>query len=123
MNRQNYGDNVRFQVLGPLRVTAHDVDLPLGGRQQRLVLALLLAARGRPVSTSAIIDDIWGDEPPPSARKALQGYVHHLRSELGDVLTTETNGYSPNTNGDVDAVEFESLHSRARDLSEDDIEA
>lgn len=120
MNIRNYGQKVRFQVLGPVQVTAHEADLPLGGRQQRLVLALLIAANGRPVSTSSLIDDIWGDEPPPSARKALQGYVHHLRSELGDVLTTETNGYSLTTNGDVDAVEFESLHSRARDLSEDD---
>ena len=118
MNKKNYGSSVRFQVLGPVRLTAHAAELPLGGRQQRLVLALLIAANGRTVSTGALIDDVWGEEPPPSARKALQGYVHHLRGQVGDALSTETNGYSLHTDGDVDAVEFEQLRNDAVDLLE-----
>ena len=50
MNVQDYGRIVRYRVLGPLGVTAQEVDLPFGGRQQRLVLALLIAANGRAAS-------------------------------------------------------------------------
>ena len=115
-----YVRQVRFQVLGPLRVTADGRELPLGGPQQRLVLALLIAARGRTVSTDTLIQGVWGENLPPTARKALQGYVHHLRSEIGDRLTTVARGYSLETNGDVDAIHFEDLRDEASVLLESD---
>lgn len=120
MNVQDYGRTVRYRVLGPLGVTAHGADLPLGGRQQRLVLALLIAANGRAVATGRLIDDVWGEDPPPTARKALQVHVHHLREQVGDTLSTETNGYSLQTNGAVDALEFERVHAEAVELLESD---
>jgi DNA-binding SARP family transcriptional activator/WD40 repeat protein len=115
-----YVRKVRFQVLGPLRVIADGKELPLGGPQQRLVLALLIAARGRTVSTDALIQGVWGENLPPTARKALQGYIHHLRSEVGDRLTTEARGYSLETNGDVDAIHFEDLQEEASGLLDSD---
>ncbi len=82
-----------FQVLGPLAVWADGRELKLGGPKQRLVLAILVAARGRSVSTGALIDGLWGDSVPATARKTLQGYVHHLRSTVGGSLATERGGY------------------------------
>lgn len=120
MTAVRYVREVRFQVLGPLRVTADGEDLPLGGPQQRLVLALLVAARGRTVSTDSLIQGVWGEEMPPTARKALQGYVHHLRTGIGDRLKTETGGYSLDTGGEVDAAHFEQLRNEASDLLESD---
>ena len=40
---------MRFEVLGPVRGFGDGQELALGGRQQRLVLALLIAAGGRVV--------------------------------------------------------------------------
>jgi hypothetical protein len=51
----------------------------VGGPQPRLVLALLLAAAGRAVRTDALIDALWGDQPPASASGTLQSYVSRLR--------------------------------------------
>jgi DNA-binding SARP family transcriptional activator/WD40 repeat protein len=115
MTGVRYVRAVRFQVLGPLRVTADGRELPLGGPQQRLVLALLIAARGRTVSTGSLIEGIWGESLPPTARKALQGYVHHLRGEIGGSIVTQARGYSLDAD-DVDAVHFEQLCDRAGDL-------
>lgn len=63
-----------FHVLGPVAVRQNGESLPLKGRQQRLVLALLLAADGNVVSVDAITDGIWGDDPPATSRKTLQVY-------------------------------------------------
>ncbi len=103
-----------FRVLGPVRVLVDGTELDLGGRQQRLVLALLLRAAGHPVSVAAVIDGLWPDEPPQSARKTIQVYVHRLRKEIGAALHTEPNGYSVDTGGRLDATEFEDLQREGR---------
>jgi len=55
MTTLNYGPLVQFHVLGPVRVSHDGEDLPLGGPQQRLVLALLIAARGRVLTIGQLI--------------------------------------------------------------------
>jgi DNA-binding SARP family transcriptional activator len=52
-------------------------DLP--GRQGRLALALLCIERGRPVSSTRLIDCLWADEPPRDAGGALASIVSKLR--------------------------------------------
>ena len=75
---------MRFEVLGPLRAAVEGEPLSLGSRQQQKLLALLLVAANQPVSIDRLIDEIWGDTPPPSARHLIQVYVSRLRSLFGD---------------------------------------
>ncbi len=106
-----------FRVLGP--VTAHDGDteVELGGPKQRLVLAMLLAAHGASVSTDALMDGLWLDALPATARKTLQGYVHHLRSTIGEALQTEKSGYSLQVSDSwVDERRFGAAVTEAREL-------
>jgi DNA-binding SARP family transcriptional activator len=49
------GDSFCFGVLGPVRVWRDGVEVDLGPRQQRLILALLLAGGGRPVGLGEIV--------------------------------------------------------------------
>ncbi len=106
-----------FQVLGPLRALDGDVEVELGGPKQRLVLAILLAARGSTVSTDALIEGVWTDSPPTSARKTLQGYIHHLRSRISGGLETEKSGYSLAAPDDhVDERRFTRSLEEARSL-------
>ena len=63
------------------RATATIV-VDLGGPKQRLVLAVLLLADGRPVSIDRLIDALWADEPPARAEASLQAYVSNLRKLL-----------------------------------------
>ncbi|MGH2589616.1 MAG: BTAD domain-containing putative transcriptional regulator [Actinomycetota bacterium] len=73
-----------FRILGPLEVRGRDGTVPLGGPKQRAVLAHLLVRANTTVPADTLIDEVWGDEPPPAARASLQSYVSHLRSALGE---------------------------------------
>ena len=58
-----------------------------------------------------MIDELWGERPPATAAKTLQGYISHLRRALGDgMLHTRGRGYQLTPAPDqVDADEFERL--------------
>src|SRR5262249_46724168 len=76
--------------------------IDLRGPQPRLVLAMLAIARGRSVTADAIVDAIWGDDPPASALGTLQSYISRLRRALEpardakqapSVLVSDSTGY------------------------------
>ena len=108
---------LQFGVLGPLRVTRSGTPLPLGGPQQRAVLALLLIEADKVVSVSQLADALWGDCPPARLITTVQTYVFHLREVLepgrrrgapGRVLVTESGGYRLQVgDGSVDAAVFQ----------------
>ena len=54
----------------------------IGGLKERTVLARLAVEAGNWVSESRLIDALWPEEPPPSARRTLQKYVSRLRTAL-----------------------------------------
>ena len=112
-----------LRILGPLEAVVDDVARPLGGVKQRAVLAILILHRGELVSGECLIDELWGERPPPSALKTLQGYVSRLRKALGaNALQTHSRGYvlSPEL-GELDLDRFEQLAGEGRDaLSADD---
>ena len=85
------------------------------GREQAL-LVLLLLHRGEVVSTDRILDVLWGERPPETAGKAVQGYVSHLRRSLGgDLLETRPPGYVLRADDErIDAVRFGRLAADAR---------
>jgi DNA-binding SARP family transcriptional activator/uncharacterized protein (DUF2384 family) len=75
---------VEFRVLGPLEVLGDDgSQLALGGPKQRALLAVLVIAAGRVVSTDRLMDDLWGDDLPDTALNTIQVYVSQLRKILG----------------------------------------
>jgi YVTN family beta-propeller protein len=108
-------------MLGPLQVTRSDERLPLGGHQQRAVLAMLLVESGGVVSVGRLADALWGERTPGGFVTTVQTYVFHLREVLepdrrhgapGQVLVTERGGYRLDTSASaVDAAIFESLLS------------
>ena len=102
---------VEFRLLGRFEVVEGDRPVALGGPKQRALLAVLLLRRGEAVSSDRLIDEIWGEQPPASANKIVQGYVSHLRKALGDgLLVTQGRGYLLRTEpGQTDADRFEAL--------------
>ena len=75
---------MEFRILGPLEVSAGDGAIKLGGPKQRAVLAHLILRANRPVPVDILIDGLWGEEPPETAKNTLQSYVYRLRQVLGD---------------------------------------
>jgi hypothetical protein len=65
-------DGLTFGLLGPLQASHDGLALQLGGRQQRAVLALLLAKPGSTVSVDRLADSLWGEHVPTSCVVTLQ---------------------------------------------------
>lgn len=105
---------IEVNLLGPVGVTVDGAPARLNGPQSRLLLARLAIAAPNPVSTDALVDTIWPDEPPASARKSVQKHVSSLRRALGpETLSTEDQGYSLTLEPDaVDTHRFDHLISR-----------
>jgi DNA-binding SARP family transcriptional activator len=62
--------------------------------RDRVVLQALATRPGRPVSADELADALWGDRPPVSAGKNLQGCVVRLRKLLGpEAIATADHGY------------------------------
>ena len=108
-----------FHVLGRLEAYYDGVELGLGPRKQRAVLAVLLLNANHVVSTERLIDDLWGESPPSTARATLQVYVHGLRKALSDggaTLHTRAPGYVLELEaGALDLDRFSQLRAEARE--------
>ena len=89
--------------------------LTLGGGRQRALLAILLLHANEAVSADRLIDDLWGQSPPATARKIVQLYVSRLRKELGNGrLVSRSPGYMLCVErSELDLARFESLLGEA----------
>ncbi|MFE2524469.1 BTAD domain-containing putative transcriptional regulator [Streptomyces sp. NPDC059382] len=105
-------DAVVFRILGPLQVTGRDGPVRIPPGRQEVILAALLLEANRVVSTDYLVDLIWDDEPPDTARTQVQICVSRLRklftkAAIAAAITTRPPGYVLKTEGDlVDAALF-----------------
>jgi ABC-type transport system substrate-binding protein/DNA-binding SARP family transcriptional activator len=103
-----------FRILGPLEVAGESGPLDLPAGKPRALLAVLLLHRGEIVSVDRLVDELWGERPPPTAAKNVQGYVGRLRRVLGDgALLTQAPGYALRVEA-LDATRFQTLVDEAR---------
>jgi DNA-binding SARP family transcriptional activator/basic membrane lipoprotein Med (substrate-binding protein (PBP1-ABC) superfamily) len=87
---------IEFRVLGPLEVRVDGEPVTLGGAKQRAALAALLLSANEVISVERLIDEVWGDQAPPSASHSLEAYVSRIRQLLngyGPTLTRRGAGY------------------------------
>uniref|UniRef100_UPI000832746F BTAD domain-containing putative transcriptional regulator n=1 Tax=Nocardia lijiangensis TaxID=299618 RepID=UPI000832746F len=109
---------MRVALLGPIAAFADDGSpLDLGGVRLRMLLARLALEAGRPVSVDALVDGLWGEQPPAEAAGALQALVSRLRKALRGAGTLELGpgGYRLSVRPeDVDAHRFESAVAEGR---------
>jgi DNA-binding SARP family transcriptional activator len=109
---------LEFRILGPLEVLDGETPVPLGGRNQRALLTLLLLRVNEPVSSERLVNELWGEHPPRTATTSLQNAVSQLRKLLGPgLLHTRPAGYVLELDGNqLDLVRFERLVREARQL-------
>jgi DNA-binding SARP family transcriptional activator len=100
-----------------------------GAAKPQQVLALLALNAGRVVTVSSLIDEIWGDQPPPSALTTLQTYILDSRRQIAaalgpgqdpkQLLRTRLNGYLFDCQaGRIDVRDFERLAQSGRAAAE-----
>ncbi|HWM10548.1 MAG TPA: BTAD domain-containing putative transcriptional regulator [Solirubrobacteraceae bacterium] len=112
------GKALDFGVLGPLLVSRPEGPIELTADKQRALLAvLLLAYREESVSPARLVDELWGDDPPATAAKAVQVHLSKLRGALGpeQPIVTRPSGYAVDIEPEqLDLARFEALGERAR---------
>jgi DNA-binding SARP family transcriptional activator/uncharacterized protein HemY len=120
---------MEFRILGPVEVWDGAQQLDLGGSKPRALLAVLLLHANQVVSTDHLVDQLWGEAPPPTARNLIQGYVSRLRQALyqsrdrsasASALATRPSGYLLRVEpGELDLERFEGLAAEARRATAD----
>ena len=109
---------MRFSILGPLLAESDDGTPVVFTRpSQRGTLAVLLMHAGYPPTRSALIDALWGDNPPADAESALRVRIWDLRRALtgSGRLVTHQSGYRVAVeHGELDAARFRELAAYGR---------
>ena len=108
---------MRYRLLGPLEVVGDDgATVALGGDRERVLLGTLILGSNQVVSTSRLIDALWGEDPPPTAANTLQVHVSKLRKKLAGndnserAIESSSSGYLLRTGpDDVDLRRYEEL--------------
>lgn len=97
-------------MLGPLCLTdTADQEIEVGGPRLRMLLVRLALEANRVVPMEALIDGLWGTQPPTDATNALQSLVSRLRKTgLAKRIESYPAGYALAAT-EVDAEEFERL--------------
>jgi DNA-binding SARP family transcriptional activator/basic membrane lipoprotein Med (substrate-binding protein (PBP1-ABC) superfamily) len=119
---------VDFRILGPLEVIDDEHPLDLS-HKQRALLAILLIASPRVVSTDRLLDDLWGDESL-GKENTLWTYISRLRAVLdpdrqhggsGEILLTKDHGYALDVPAEtIDARRFERMAAEGAALIRDE---
>ena len=103
---------MQVHLLGGVTAVPDDGEpLDLGPAKCRALLAALALSVGAAVPVSSLVDIVWGEDPPRTAEKTLQGYVARLRKVLGHKTIERTgSAYRLNVAPDqVDVVRFRRL--------------
>ncbi|MFE2292902.1 BTAD domain-containing putative transcriptional regulator [Streptomyces sp. NPDC059452] len=84
--------------MGPLLVQTDEGPLRINGRRQASVLAMLVLHADRVVSVDTLVDAVWPDSPPATARNQIAICVATLRKTFKqagvcDLLITSPPGY------------------------------
>ena len=123
--------DVAISLLGPVQLISLAGPVRIGGAKPRAVLAALALRQGRVVGVDQLIDDLWADRMPATARNTVQVYVSAVRRALDDAaspvrLESRPAGYLlTGSKEHVDWHLFESFaaQGRARQALHDDVAA
>ncbi|GAA2792041.1 AfsR/SARP family transcriptional regulator [Crossiella cryophila] len=113
---------VEFRLLGVVEAGSEGRPLDLGHARQRSVLAVLLTEVNRPVPVAVLLDRVWGEHLPDTARDTLGSYLSRLRRTLapaGITLVRGNGGYTlAAPEAAVDLHRFRALCAKARTAAE-----
>ncbi|TDQ00469.1 AfsR/SARP family transcriptional regulator [Labedaea rhizosphaerae] len=111
---------MQLRILGAVELLAGRLPVKVGGPREHIVLAALALNVNRVTSIEHLIDAVWDDQPPSTARGQIQGCVSALRklfseSDQPDAISTRSAGYVLNLGPeDLDSEHFGQLVAQAR---------
>ncbi|MFE9799216.1 BTAD domain-containing putative transcriptional regulator [Streptomyces goshikiensis] len=111
---------LKFGVLGPLEIISENEEVALTPPRQKTVLSLLLLEANQLMPISRLVEAVWGDRPPATARTQIHFCISTLRKTfdvIGSPYLIETlaPGYRVRIGDDqLDLHRFDSLARRAQ---------
>lgn len=84
-----------ISLLGPVTIIHEGMEILLNGHHQRALVAILASEMGKIVPAERLIDALWGERPPASARTKLQGCVSALRKQFSGPKQTDVKSQWP----------------------------
>lgn len=117
--------NPTFRILGPVDVEGPDGPVRIPPGRQQVILAFLLLEANQVVSIDNLVDALWDEDPPDTARTQVQICVSRLRKNLavgGVVVAIETRqpGYVLRVPGEeLDAHAFTATVTNARAIAKE----
>ncbi|MBN3930681.1 AfsR/SARP family transcriptional regulator [Streptomyces verrucosisporus] len=76
------GGRLSFRLLGPLAVHGTNGEVKLSGKRQNILLTMLLIENDRVIEAPRLIQAIWNDSPPATARSQIRICVSSLRRQF-----------------------------------------
>lgn len=120
------GEPLQFRLLGPVEMSRGSACIPLTVGRNEIVLAMLLLEAGRLVSVQRLVDALWAEDPPTTARSQVQICVSMLRKLLSEpdaAILTRPPGYLLRIpDGALDVSRFRQLCAAAEDTARRDSE-
>jgi DNA-binding SARP family transcriptional activator/tetratricopeptide (TPR) repeat protein len=117
--------SVWFEVLGPLYVVSSaGRRVRLRSSRQQIILAMLVLGANRVVSTDSLVDAVWEEAPPATARGQVHICISSIRRLLrefdtADLISTQPGGYLLQVDPErLDFRQFEQLCEEASGLAE-----
>jgi DNA-binding SARP family transcriptional activator/tetratricopeptide (TPR) repeat protein len=109
-----------LRLLGPVEIVDGGSGLRPRGPQSRLLLALLALSAGQVVPVGDLVDALWDDRPPPSARASVQILLTRLRKTLAGVpecaIERYGDGYRMQVGPDLAGVDLYRFRSLVRSV-------
>ncbi|OAA19613.1 DNA-binding transcriptional activator of the SARP family [Frankia sp. EI5c] len=113
---------MRYELLGPLRVSNSRRTHLLSAPKMETTLAALLVGAGRVTTKETLVMELWGDRPPRRAAAAIHVYISQLRKFLAAAgmdparsIVTKPAGYLLRLEGaSYDVVEFQEAMREGR---------
>jgi DNA-binding SARP family transcriptional activator/tetratricopeptide (TPR) repeat protein len=93
----------------------------IGGPREHIVLATLALKANRVTSVEQLMDAVWGEDPPSTARGQIQTSISGLRklfadADLADAIKTRSSGYVLTlSEADLDSEQFARLVATAHE--------
>jgi DNA-binding SARP family transcriptional activator/tetratricopeptide (TPR) repeat protein len=115
------GTAVEFRILGPLEVINDSEHLELHGARQHIVVAMLSLSANRPVTMNRLLEAVYGEDLPPTARSQVQISISSLRKLFAScgqdaVISTHAGSYAIRVGArELDAERFTELLAGARE--------
>ena len=102
-----------LSVLGPLQVIGQRGPVRLRPAQRRL-LSILLTEPGAEIGRDVLLDRMWGEATPATARTSLHVHVSGLRQAVPGLISTTSTGYRVEIGSRrYDRAELDNLTERA----------